>query len=108
MIDGAGKVYSLLGLATKAGYVSSGEFMSEKMVKEGKAYLVIVADDASANTKKKFTDMCEFYHVPIHIFGCKDALGHSIGKEFRASLTIQNQGMAQAVMKQLLINTERE
>ena len=46
------KVLSMLGLAAKAGSVVSGEFSTEKAVKEGKAYLVIVAGDASDNTKK--------------------------------------------------------
>ena len=35
------KVYSLLGLATRSRKTDSGEFMTEKAVKSGKAYLVI-------------------------------------------------------------------
>ena len=38
---------SMLGLSAKAGNVASGEFSTEKAVKEGKAHLVIVAGDAS-------------------------------------------------------------
>ena len=59
------KVLSYLGLATKAGKVVSGEFSTEKAVKERKAYLVIVAMDASDNTNKMFTNMCTHYKVPI-------------------------------------------
>ena len=59
------KVLSYIGLATKAGKLVSGEFMTEKAVKEGRANLVIVAQDASDNTKKMFTNMCSFYNVPI-------------------------------------------
>ena len=47
---------SYLGLATRAGKVQSGEFSTEKSVKSGKAALVLVAGDASDNTKKKFTN----------------------------------------------------
>ena len=57
------KVLSLLGLATKAGKVASGEFSTEKSVKSGRGFLVLVADDASQNTKKKFQNMCDFYEV---------------------------------------------
>ena len=57
------KVLSLLGLATKAGKIASGEFSTEKSVKSGKGFLVLVAADASENTKKKFRNMCEFYEV---------------------------------------------
>ncbi len=82
------KILSLVGLATRAGKTASGEFCTEKEVKTGRAALVIVAGDASENTKKKFRDMCEFYEVPIYFYKDKDTLGHAMGKEFRASLAI--------------------
>ena len=40
------RALSMISLATKAGKTKSGEFMTEKEVKEGRAHLVIVADDA--------------------------------------------------------------
>ena len=46
------KVLNLLGLATRAGKTASGEFMTEKAIKSGKAYLVIVSEEASDNTKR--------------------------------------------------------
>lgn len=95
------KVFSYIGLATKAGNLASGEFMTEKAVKEGKAKLVIVAEDASNNTKKMFTNMCTYYKVPIYFFGEKTKLGHAIGKEFRASLVLFDKGLADMVEKQL-------
>lgn len=70
------KALSMIGLATKAGKVASGEFCTEKEVKSGRACLVIVADDASDNTKKKFQNMCDFYQVPIYFYKDKETLGH--------------------------------
>lgn len=95
------KTLSLISLATKAGKVVSGEFATEKEVKTGYACLVIVAEDASENTKKKFKNMCEFYEVPICIYGDKETLGHTIGKEFRAMLAITDAGFAKGVCKHL-------
>ncbi len=95
------KVFSYVGLAAKAGKLACGEFMTEKAVKEGKAKLVIIAEDASNNTKKMFTNMCTYYKVPIYFFGEKTKLGHAIGKEFRASLVLLDQGLADVVEKQL-------
>lgn len=95
------KVFSYLGIATKAGKLVSGEFSTEKAVKEGTAKLVIVASDASDNTKKMFTNMCTFYKVPLYCFGNKIDLGHAIGKEFRASLVLLDKGLADTVEKQL-------
>lgn len=54
------KVLSMLGIAAKSGSVVSGEFSTEKAVKEGRAYLVIVAGDSSDNTKKMFSNMTDF------------------------------------------------
>ena len=93
------KFYSLLGLAEKAGKVSSGEFAVEKSVKEGKAALVIVGADASDNTRKHFEDMCNYRDIPILVFGTKEELGHAIGKETRATIAVSDNGFAAALKK---------
>lgn len=95
------RVLSMLGLAAKAGKVASGEFSVEKAVKSNKAYMVIVAEDASDNTKKMFTNMCTFYKVPIAFYGDKELLGRSIGKEMRASIGILEQGFANAILDKI-------
>ena len=95
------KVLAMLGIAAKAGSVLSGEFSTEKAVKEGKAFLVIVASDASENTKKMFRNMTDFYEVPMYEYSNKEELGHCIGKEFRASLAIVNEGLAHSIEDKL-------
>ena len=95
------KALSLVSLATKAGKTASGEFCTEKEVKTGMAELVIVAEDASANTKKKFKNMCDFYEVPIYFYGDKDTLGHAMGKEVRATLAVTDAGFAKGIKKHL-------
>ncbi|MDF2484928.1 MAG: hypothetical protein K0R46_1096 [Herbinix sp.] len=101
------KVFNLFGIATKSRKLVSGEFSTEKAVKEKKAALVIVAEDASDNTKKMFTNMCTYYNVPIYFFGIKDDLGHAMGKEFRASLAVLDKGLADAIDKQLKMMQDR-
>ena len=95
------KALSMISLATKAGKTASGEFCTEKEVKTGYAELVIVAEDASENTKKKFKNMCEFYEVPIYVYGDKDTLGHAMGKEFRATLAVTDPGFAKGIIKHI-------
>lgn len=98
------KILNLIGLATKAGKVASGEFSTEKAVKGKKAYLVIVSSEASENTKKSFTNMCTYYKVPICYFGEKGELGQAMGKQMRASLAIVDEGLANAIVKQMNID----
>lgn len=102
------KVLSMLGIAAKSGNVASGEFSTEKAVKDGKANLVIVASDASDNTKKMFRNMTDFYEVPMYLYADKETLGHFIGKEFRASLAVTNEGLAHSIEEKLklVITTE--
>ena len=104
MSDSRKQVLNLIGLATKAGKTVSGEFSTERAVKSGKACMVIVSEEASDNTKKKFANMCTYYQVPIGFFGKKDELGHHMGKEMRSSLAILDEGFAKAVVKQMNIN----
>ena len=91
----------MLGIAAKSGSVVSGEFSTEKAVKTGNAFLVIVSEEASANTNKMFTNMTDFYEVPMYVFGTKEELGRCIGKEFRASLAITDENLANAVENKL-------
>lgn len=95
------KVLSLLGMAVRSRNLVSGEFMTEKAVKQQSAFLVIVSSEASENTKKTFSDMCSFYKVPIYFCGTMEELGHCIGKEFRASLAVTEEGFAKSIINRL-------
>ena len=95
------KVLSLLGLAARVRNLVSGEFSTEKAVKEGRASLVVVGTDASDNTKKMFTNMCNYRDIPIYFYGLKEELGKAIGKEMRASIAVTDAGMAANIVKHL-------
>lgn len=95
------KVFPLISLATKAGKTVSGEFSTEKAIKEGRAAVAIVAVDASENTKKMFRNMCTYYKVPLYFFGDKGELGHAMGKEMRASLAVIDEGLGRAIVEKL-------
>ena len=96
------RVLAMVGMAMKAGKIVSGEFATEKAVKTGKAFLVIVSEAASENTKKMFRNMCTYYEVPMYTYGTKEELGHSMGKEFRASLAVTEEGFAKSIEKRLI------
>ena len=88
------KILQLLGLATRARMVITGEDLVIREVQNGKARLVIVSNDASANTMKKITDKSTFFNVEKHVFGSREDLGHAIGKESRVLLAIMDAGFA--------------
>ena len=98
------KLFGLIGLAAKARKVVSGEFSTEKSIKSGKSCLVIISEEASDNTKKMFTNMCTHYKVPIYLFGTKEELGHAMGQEFRASLSVEDAGFAKTLASRMNVN----
>lgn len=98
--SGTRKLCGLLGLAAKAGKVQSGEFCTEKSLKTRRAKLCIVASDASQATKKHLGDMCAYRNVPVFMEVLdKETLGHTIGKQMRASLVVEDAGFAEALSR---------
>ena len=64
---------------------------------------MIVAEDASDNTKKLFMNKCDYYKVPIFITGSKDELGSVTGNQSRASLAVIEQGFAKAIIDKMKV-----
>ncbi len=94
-------VLSLVSVAKKAGKTAAGEYLTENAIKAGRASLVIVSEEASDNTRKKFRNMCAFYEIPVIFYGTKEQLGAAIGCEFRASLAVLDAGLSRAIEKKL-------
>ncbi len=101
------RILSTLSMAQKAGQVASGAFATEKAVKEGRALLVIIAADASENTKKKMENMTAYYQVPLYYYSGKEELGRSIGKEYRSMAAVTHPGFANPMEEQLQIASQR-
>ena len=95
------KVLSLISLATKAGRCASGEFMTEGQTKSGRASLVVVAEDASDNTKKLFFNKCKYYKIPCFVYGSKQELGEATGNDSRASIAITDRGFSETINRLL-------
>ena len=63
--------------------------------------MVIVAEDASDNTKKMFRDKCTFYDIPVYFYSDKENLGRAMGKQMRASAAVTDSGLASGIIKHL-------
>lgn len=92
--------YRSISLAAKAGKVVSGGMMTEKTIQSQKAYLVLIADDASENTKKSFLDHCHYYKLPVVTVQDRETLGRLIGKESRSSAAVTDENLSALILKQ--------
>lgn len=88
------KVLALLGLAQRARFIASGNFQVEEAVAKRKAKLVLIAEDAAANTRDGLEKITYHYGIPAITYGTKETLGHSIGKEDRSCVAVLDEGFA--------------
>lgn len=91
------KLLSMLGLARRAGKVSSGSVGCEQAIKGKAAQLVIIAADASENTKKSFNNSCTYYGIPVIEYSDTEHLGRAIGAEERAVVSVNDKNFAKAI-----------
>ena len=91
------KALNLLGLAQRARKLESG---SPTVLRSKQARLVIIADDASLNTKKQFLDKSDYYDIPSIVTLTKAEISQAIGKE-RTVCAFTDDGFAQSFKKLL-------
>jgi len=94
------EVYSLLGLCARARKLSSGSILIND-IRLKKVYFVMIAEDASDNTKKKITDKCQYYHVDYMICGDVDHISQAVGQINRVALGIKEKGFASKIKSKL-------
>jgi ribosomal protein L7Ae-like RNA K-turn-binding protein len=84
----------LLGLASRARKLTTGEELVVKEIRNKKAKLVLLAEDGSENTKKKISDKCHYYHIPFRMVSDRYHLGKAIGKSERVVVSVNDLGFA--------------
>lgn len=99
MINSINKFYSLLGLGKCANLIRTGDLATFDCVKKQNSFLVICAQDASDNTKKKCHDKCKHYNVKMVVIGEKLELGKAMGKDIVAVMTVNDLKFAESLLK---------
>ena len=98
------KSLNTLGMCACARKISYGETLL-KDIKSKKIYFVVVASDASDNSKKKIIDKCNYYRCEYQICLSKDSITKSIGRvDLVSAVGIKDCNLA----KKFKENIERE
>ena len=93
------KFWGMLGLARRAGKLAMGEEKASDAVRSGKAALILLALDASANTEKKFSDMGRFRSVPVLRPGGRFQMGAAVGRAAAVTLAVTDPGFAEQLAR---------
>lgn len=98
------KVLNTLGICACSRKISYGETLL-KDIKNRKVYFVVVASDASDNSKKKIIDKCNYYNCEYGILLDKNSITKSIGRvDLICAVGIKDYNL----VKKLKENMERE
>lgn len=97
------KLISTIGLCRRAGKIIPGSDLVCKELRSGGISLVLLASDASENTKKRITDKTTFYGKRLEILPITCAgLGTAIGKKSDvACVGITDENLASAVLSHI-------
>ena len=98
------KLLSFIGLGARAGKLVYGSEAGSRAVRCGKAYLVIVACDASENTKKLMRDKCVSNNVKLYQYSTIGELGNSVGKGRVSVISVRDKDFADSIIKKMGAN----
>ncbi len=93
------KILGLIGLAMKAGKVAFGADSVEENILKQKVKLVVLSEESSERTKKRFIDICAKNSIPVIIYENIDNLSKAIGKNNKAVLGIKDTNFAESIQK---------
>jgi len=93
------KILNLISIATKAGKVKTGEFLTTKALQLGECYLVVIATDTSEKSTKRLMGISENYGCEAIVYATKEELGKYTGKKEKSVIAITDKGLAQAITK---------
>lgn len=94
----------ILGLANRARKITLGTENTINSIRANKVKLVLLANDASDNTKKKVNDKCNYYKVKVvELFNSKE-MSSSLGK--RSNIMVV--GITDQGFSNLLLNQKKE
>ncbi|MGE5416646.1 MAG: L7Ae/L30e/S12e/Gadd45 family ribosomal protein [Acidobacteriota bacterium] len=94
-------VYQLIGLACRAGKVSSGTMAAKTSLLRRRASLLIISSDISENTKDSLVSASAKRGIPWLVLGDKYRLGAQLGRAYRVALTINDNGFSDAIFQVL-------
>ena len=95
---------ALLGLARRAGALERGTGSTQRAVKDGRARLVLFADDASEVQRDKVLKLLRHRATPRVILGSRAELGAAVGSAPISAVAVTEAGFASRLASHLAAN----
>ena len=93
------RLLGMLGLAVRAGKVQFGVFMTEKAIDEGRAQLVISAEDIGASNRRRIESKCLQDGISLIFYSDKESLSRALGKKNVPVVAVCDENFSKAIEK---------
>ena len=87
------------GLAARAGKIACGTDSVREQILKKKIYIIIIAEDASLNTKDKFLKLAKESGIKSFVFGDINVNSKAIGKKNKAIIGVTDKNFSDAIAK---------
>lgn len=91
---------NILGICARARKIVTGDTLF-KGIRNKSVNLVIIASDASDNSKKKLVDKCNYYEISYIIYSDTNSLSKAIGKNNRVAVGICDKALSASLKKEI-------
>ena len=92
---------ALLGMARRAGALAYGTGSTRRALKEGRARLILFAQDASETQKEKVMKLLRHGTTPRATLGTREALGSAVGTAPVSAVAVTDRGFAKELLARL-------
>ena len=96
-----GDPMALLGMARRAGALVSGTGSTRRALKEGRARLVLFAQDASETQRDKVMKLLRHGKTPRATLGTREALGSAVGSGPVSAVAVTDNEFAKELVARL-------
>ena len=88
-----------LGIAQKAGKAVSGDFAVQDALRKGKVKLLLIAKDASENSRKRLINFCDEHGIKTVDVLDREQLGRSLGKAPRSAVGLMDNNFVKMILE---------
>ena len=97
---------ALLGMARRAGALAYGTGSTRRALKEGRARLILFAQDASETQRDKVMKLSSHGTTPRATLGTREALGLAVGSAPVSAVAVTDNEFAKELVARLVVELE--
>ena len=97
---------ALLGMARRAGALAYGTGSTRRALKEGRARLILFAQDASETQRDKVMKLLSHGTTPRATLGTREALGMAVGSAPVSAVAVTDDQFAKELVARLVVEPE--